>query len=549
MMKTMAKKKSNTARTPKNVHLRPPFPPGVSGNPVGRPPGTGYKQRALLAFMGMLGGEGGKDFLTQYVKTFRNAAKRKDSWQARFLADRIFKDDVLDELDAWVDRGERREQMFLSYQLHKRSTDIQRTILFSRSKYVFLMAGRRSGKSKGLEHWYGDEFVQKPTARCLYIGLTITRAMEQLWQPIVAMLADLGIKVKEHSRIEGRILTEAGGTMLFGGNSSKDEREKNRGPHWDRVAIDECQSQKELMYLIESILSPTLIDTGGQLALAGTGPRVRGTYWEAVFLGQWADGRPLYPDALRINWNLTQNPFIPNHETALAEIRREKQLKETDSLYVREYLGRISYDDDALVLRLSEQNAFDDDALAAWIKAQPVTDIRFTAGLDFGFTDSDAFAIICYSTSKPERWIVHEYKQNRIGTAELAAEIRRGLVYVNTSPLFARVVTKEFMIYSDTGGNAITPYDLATQYKLPIQAAYKAEKAMAVELLQDECRRGVLRARRDGAFWDESLKTIYARDDTDKLTREIDDETYHPDMIPAVTYAMRDIWLFAGGTK
>jgi hypothetical protein len=365
----------------------------------------------------------------------------------------------------------------------------------------------------------------------------------------MSLFAELGIKVKEQSRIEGRILTEAGGLMLFGGNGSKDEREKNRGPHWDRVAIDEAQSQKELMYLVESILSPTLLDTGGQLALAGTGPRVRGTYWEAIFLGQWADGKSLYPDALRINWNLTQNPFIPNYETALAEIRAEKQLKETDSLYVREYLGRISYDDDALVLRLAEQNAFDDDALAAWIKGQPVTDIRFTAGLDFGFTDSDAFVIIAYSTSKPERWIVHEYKQNRIGTAELAAEIRCGLAYVATSPLFAKVITKDFMIYSDTGGNAITAYDLATQYSLPIQAAYKAEKAMAVELLQDESRRGVFKARRTGPFWDESLKTIYARDDQDKLTREIDDETFHPDMIPAVTYAMRDIWLFAGGTK
>ena len=544
----MKKAKTESKSKKKPSGLRPPYEPGHPGGP-GRPPGTGYKQRALLAFGGMMGGEPGKDFLTKYVKTFRKAAEQKDSWQSRFIAERVFKDDVLDELDAWIDRGERREQMFLSYQLHKRATDIQRTILFSRAKYQFFMAGRRAGKSQGLSYWFTDSFVQKPDARCLYIGLTITRAMAQLWQPIMSLFSELGVKVKEQSRIEGRILTEAGGLMLFGGNGSKDEREKNRGPHWDRVAIDESQSQKELMYLVESILSPTLLDTGGQLALAGTGPRVRGTYWEAVFLGAWADGRSLYPDALRLNWNLQQNPFIPNYETALAEIRAEKQLKETDSLYVREYLGRISYDDDALVLRLSDANAFVDDDLAAWIKGQPVTDVRFTAGLDFGFTDSDAFAIICYSTSKRERWIVHEYKQNRIGTAELAAEIRRGLEYVQKSPLFAKVVTKDLFIYADTGGNAITPFDLATQYGLPIQAAYKAEKAMAVELLQDECRRGILKCRRTGAFWDESLKTIYARDDTDKLTREIDDETFHPDMIPAVTYAMRDVWLFHAKVK
>jgi hypothetical protein len=535
-----AKTKKATGKAEKRVIGRP-FQKGKPGGP-GRPKGKSLRSMAL-GYLGQYVHED-PNYLKDWFRGFFERAKTPGKSDYGMLASMILSPDMFDRYDSWVDRGERQEQAFLSYQIHKMSTDIQRTILFSRAKYLFLMAGRRGGKSQGVSHWYGDEFVQKPDAQCLYIGLTITRAMELLWQPMLDLFAELGIKVKEHSRIEGRILTEAGGLLRFGGNGSKDEREKNRGAHWDRVAIDECQSQKELMYLVESIISPTLLDTGGQLALAGTGPRVRGTYWEAVFLGQWADGRSLYPDALRLNWNLTQNPFIPNYEKALEEIRREKQLKETDSLYVREYLGRISYDDDALVLRLGDGNAFVDDELAAWIAHQPVTDIRFTSGLDFGFTDSDAFVIIAYSTSRPERWIVYEYKKNRIGTAELAVEIRAGIQYVQTSPLFAKVVTREFMIYADTGGNAITPYDLATQYGLPIQAAYKAEKAMAVELLQDEVRRGLLKARRDGAFWDESLKTIYRRDEQDKLTREIDDETFHPDMIPAVTYGMRDIWLF-----
>lgn len=543
MMKRKAKAKNNGNQNGKKQGPKEHrFEKGNPGGP-GRPPGKSLRS-ITLGYLGRYV-QDDPEYLKEWFKGFFERAKKPGSSDYVALASMILSGDMFDRYDAWIDRGERQEQMFLSYQIHKRSTDIQRTILFTRSKYLFLMAGRRAGKSQGLSYWFADAFVQKPTARCLYIGLTITRAMAQLWQPVMSLLAELGIKVKEQSRIEGRILTEAGGVMLFGGNGSKDEREKNRGPHWDRVAIDESQSQKELLYLVESILSPTLIDTGGQLALAGTGPRVRGTYWEAVFLGQWADGRSLYPDALRINWNLSQNPFIPNYETALAEIRAEKQLKETDSLYVREYLGRISYDDDALVLRLSDANAFVDDELAAWIKGQPVTDIRFTAGLDFGFTDSDAFAIICYSTSKRERWIVHEYKQNRLGTAELAAEIRRGLEYVAKSPLFAKVVTKEFMIYADTGaGGAINAYDLSTQYGLPVQAAYKQEKDMGIEIMQDWCRRGLLKCRRDGPFWDESLKTVYARNEQDNLTREIDHETYHPDQMDAVLYALRPIQLF-----
>ena len=42
----------------------------------------------------------------------------------------------------------------------------------------------------------------------------------------------------------------------------------------------------------------------------------------------------------------------------------------------------------------------------------------------------------------------------------------------------------DFDIHADTGGNAITPFDLNNTYHLPIQAAYNQEKEMAFELMQ-----------------------------------------------------------------
>jgi hypothetical protein len=526
----------------KRDNLAPRFDGSKPG--PGRPPGTGYKQKALQAFMGMLSGTDGEQFLSAYLKKFQIAAKRDDTWQSRFLAERLFKDNVLEEIDEWMTRGEKRETAFLSYRLHKKAHDIQRQILFSMSKAIFGMAGRRSGKTEGIELWFGDKFIQKPTARCLFISLTITKAMQLLWQPMMDLFAELGIKIKEHSRVEGRVVTEQGGLMQFGGNSTRDDRERNRGPYWDAVAIDEAQSQKELLYLIESIISQTLIDTSGQLLVAGTGPRIRGTYWEALYLGQWADGKVLYPNALRLNWNISQNPFIPNYERVLEDIRKDKGLTETDPLYQREYLGRIAYDDDALVLRLGDANAFTDEILEAWIASQSVADIRFTAGMDFGFEDADALAIIAYSITKPERFLVYEWKARRQSTEEIAAATRAGIEYITKSPLFERVENKSLQIYSDTGGNKITPNDLAVTYKLPIQPAYKAEKEMGFELLQGESRVGHFKVRRDGPLWEESLRTVYARDEQDRLTRMIDDETYHPDMIPAVTYGMRPVWMF-----
>ena len=528
----------------KSDNLKAPYLPGHAPTSPGRPPGTGYKQRALKAFMGMLSGDEGEKFLKGYFTKFKNAAQKDNSWQSRFMAERLFKEDVLDEIDEWLTRGEKRERAFLHYQLHKQSTDIQRQILFSMAKYLFLMAGRRGGKTEGLHEWFSDEFVENPGARCLYIGLTLTTAMTLMWQPMMDTFAQLGIKIKSHNRVEGTIVTESDGMMKFGGNTTKDEREKNRGPYWDRVAIDECQSQKELRYLVESIISPTLIDKNGQLACGGTGPRVRGTYWEELFLGAKADGSPVYPDALRLNWNLTQNPFIPDHENQLANIRKDKNLTETDPLYIREYLGRIAYDDDALVLRLNDSNTFTDVDLTSWIASQSVTYVRFVGGLDFGFEDADALAIWCYSTTRQERFLIYEWKANRTGTAQIAEEVGKGIAYVRDNPIFAKVVNKTFNVHADTGGNAITPFDLSQPpYNLPIQAAYKQERDMAFEMFQDEARRGVVKFRKGGILWDEALKTIYKRNEQDQLTREVDDETYHPDQMMACMYGLRPIWL------
>ncbi|MFA5377271.1 MAG: hypothetical protein WC455_16090 [Dehalococcoidia bacterium] len=479
----------------------------------------------------------------KWWKDFFESADDQDSWQAKKIADVLFKDGIVEKMDATLQRAEMADKDFLHYRIHRTGFDIQQRIVMSKCRHKFLMAGRRAGKTEACARMIAD--VLCDGGRAHYIHKTLTTGIEQIYKPVMDLCEDLGIKVAEKHRNEGTVAFENGGFFKISGNVTVEEREKKRGEKWNLVIVDEAQSQAALLYMIDNILEPELIDYAGTLVVGGTGPRVRGTFWEAVYLGQWPDGRPLYPDSLRINWNLSDNPFIPNHQTALAQIRADKGLTEESALYQREYLGRIVYDDDALVLRLGDANYYDDQMLAGWIGSQPVTDIRFTGGLDFGFIDSDAVSIICYSVSKPERWLVYEYKGNRTGIAELAAKIMEGVAYVNGNPMFARVENRRFFIYADTGGaGKKISFDLATQYNLPIQDAYKADKDMAIELLQDEVRKGLLRVRRDGPFADECMKTVFKRNDRDEITREIDDETYHPDMMDGVTYAMRPVWLF-----
>jgi phage terminase large subunit len=526
------------AESPKKPRGRP-FLKGQAPKSPGRP----RNEQSVTHLRNVVVGELLHDatFIRDYVRTFAEYARDKPgSWQAQKMASTLFGDDILDQIDKVLARKDREDTDFKSYRIWQRAHAQQRAFVWCHEREIQLMAGRRAGKTEGVALYFGETIVRKDRARCLYIGKTITKAMDLMWQPVVNLLEELGYKVAERSRVEGRLVLDNGAEIHFGGNSSTEEREKQRGFQWDVVAIDECQSQGQLAYLIEDVIYPTLIDRKGTLLLAGTGPRVRGTHWDY----RWSDSNKF--KAYRLNWSIAENPFIADYQTELTRIREEKGLSETSPLYVREYLGRIAYDDDALVLRLTEANYFTDDDLAAWIASQPVTDVRFEAGLDFGFEDADGFAIVCYSTDpkRPESWVVWEYKARRTGTDELCDAVRAGIQYVETSPLFARLESRKFQIYSDTGGGGKkTAYDLSLK-GLPIQDAYKANKDMAVELLQDDCRRGHLKVRRDGALADECMKTVFLRNERDELTREVDDETYHPDLMDAVTYAMRPIWMF-----
>ncbi len=520
-------------------NTKPPkgWPKGKSGNPKGRPKGS-YSSRTAAdkALRAILDEGGGDAFFDRLRKDFKGTGKDKYAYHA--LIDHVVGDNVFDRLETIFRKREREDRDFFSYRIHKGCHSVQQQLLLSTEHLRLCMAGRRSGKTEGFVRLAADVKVRHEKAEVLFIGKTSTRCMELFWQPTLDMLDMLGFGVEVKNRSDGLIKTQDGAAFAFKGNANADERQKLRGGKYHLIVVDECQSQAQLKQLVEEIIEPMLIDYGGILALGGTGPRVRGEYWEFL----WADNRP----ALRLNWNISQNPFIKDYDKVLARIRAEKALSETDSLYVREYLGQISYDDDALVIRLKPENYFTDDQLAAWIKSVPVTDVRFVAGLDYGFVDADGFGIICYALNRPERWLVYEYTATRTGVRELAEAVKAGVAYVQSSPLFAGLTEKKFLIYADTGGaGKKIGYDLATQYQLPIQDAYKVNKNLAIELLQDETRQGMLRVRAGGAFDEEAKHTVFRRDEQDRLTREIDDDTFHPNLMDGVCYAMRPVWWFA----
>jgi hypothetical protein len=508
---------------------------GIGGRPKGS---VNYKNKILDAFRTFYLED--LDWLKSFHENFKASTLNPNSDAAKFMAERLYSKEVLEELDEFLTRGAKRELAFLRYMIYIDLFDEQREALLTQKPWIISIGGRRAGKTKNWSSLLVDRSIVHDKGVALYLGRTAKSAFEMIWRPTVECLKMIGVEFEQHIGTQNLLLGN-GVEIQVRGRNTKEDIENLRGKPYFLAIVDEIQSDatEKLKYIVKDILEPAGKDfTDSQIALGGTPPRVPGNYAEAMYMS-------MRQDIKRLSWDMSVNPHIPESERDLEKTRIQRGFTENDPTWQREYLGRVgTYDVDALVLRLKDNNAFTDEELAAWIASQSVADIRFTAGMDFGFEDADALAIIAYSITKPERFLVYEWKARRQSTEEIAAATRAGIEYISKSPMFERVENKSLQIYADTGGNKITPNDLAVTYKLPIQPAYKAEKEMGFELLQGEARVGSFKARREGPLWEECLRTVYARDEQDRLTRTIDDETYHPDMIPAVTYGMRPVWMF-----
>ena len=515
--------------------------PGMTNNPNGRPKGPSPKRMIQEAFLDMMkqsikykGEE--KTFFTAYLEEFMQSAL-KGGWSARILAERVFSDGILGEIDSTLKRDRREDKDFMLYRVRKTCFDVQQKVLDSHERRIMLMAGRRAGKTEVETRKAISIAINTPNAQVLFIGLTFTRAVELFWNTIVRVLEEMGVMIKRESRNEGIIVIDNGSEFHFHGNSTVTERERLRGGKYHLVVIDEAQSQPALAYLLDDIIEPMLKDYNGSLVLGGTGPKTRGTWWETL----WNDEAG--HKALRLNWNLSVNPYIQDYQTVLDAVLKEKGWVESDPVFQTEYLGKIAYDEDALVYRMTGDNYFTQEQLTTWVKSQPPSDIKFVTGIDYGFEDCTALALLCYSTHKKEVFLIYEKKFNRSGVEDVKLALDECVMAMNDAP-FKEVPAqnKKFMGYADTaGGMKMVSYTLTMQFGFNILPAIKDNKSLAIEQLQNEVKQRILKVRKEDHFDQEALRIIFGRDDNGNLTREISDE-YHPDMQDALLYAFRHIW-------
>lgn len=472
----------------------------------------------------------GSDLCKITTKTILNKGNQASVAMLTEIRKATESESILDKLKEEQEKFLTKEAEFYQFRLQKRLFDKQKEVFNDFiSKRKCSMCSRRAGKTEEAT----DEMLKVaaiPNSPVLYINLTFDNAIKQTYDKVLAEAERVDLKITKKSKSEGYIEFENGSSILFKGNKDKGEADKMQGFHYRLVIIDESQSQCNMNYLIDTIITPMLTDYADSvLYLIGTPPRRKHTYFENAFNNKsWK----------QYHWTMKDNPFIPNVDAEIKRICAEKGLTEDSPLIQREYYGRIAYDTEAQIFKGFK--TYSGDVPEAFVPD------HIYGGNDFGFSDYNGVVQLVGNVETKQGFVIFEKKFNKSTITEIINQTRTGF---EEATMFALKRNKGFDlsnrgIYTDDNEKSIA-YEMHTTYGLPAWTAYKYDRDMAIEQLSEWCRTGRIIIPENGQIADEFEQILHPRDEQDNILPGMD-ESYHPDITMALLYAFRQFLFDCG---
>jgi PBSX family phage terminase large subunit len=381
------------------------------------------------------------------------------------------------------------------------------------------VCSRRSGKSVACAAHLIDTAINSPNTTSLYITLSRNNAKKLVWKEMQRINKEYGLGGAEDATELS--MTFPNGAMIYcSGAKDSSEIEKFRGLALKICYIDECQSFRAyIQELIDDILSPALMDYAGTLVLIGTpGPIPAGYFHDcAEKSAHWS----------KHSWTFFDNPFIPikskkTHQELLDRELRRRGVSATDPSIQREWFGKWVLDTNSLLIRYNaEVNHF--TALKDKIK------YNYILGIDVGFKDADALALIAWSENDPNTYLIEEKVATKQGLTELVDQVKELQTRYDISK----------MVIDEGGLGKKLAEEMRRRHHLPVQGADKVRKMESIEFLNDMLRTGKFKAKSDSRFAQDSMLVEIDRDKTrpDKI---IVSDKYHSDIIDAVLYAAKE---------
>lgn len=391
--------------------------------------------------------------------------------------------------------------------------------------FKIAVCSRRSGKTVACAADLIDTALTTPGVVCLYITLSRNNAKKLIWREIK--------KINEKYHLLGmEDLTELsvtfpnGSVIYLSGAKDSSEIEKFRGLALKKVYVDECQSFREyIQELIDDVIAPALIDQAGTLCLIGTpGPIPAGFFAEVA--GAVQDQKKKAEAWAHHEWTFFDNPFIPEkagvpHQALLERELHRRGVTQDDPSIQREFFGRWVLDSDSLWIKYStDKNHYD---------KLPDGKYNYIMGIDLGYMDADAIAVLAWSEASATTYLVDEIVMEKQGLTELVEQIKTMSTKYDISK----------MVIDEGGLGKKLAEEMRRRHHLPVQGADKTRKQENVAFLNDTLRTSKFKAKSNSKFAQDSFLVEI---DWDKSTPErikISDK-YHSDVIDAVLYAFKE---------
>ncbi len=382
------------------------------------------------------------------------------------------------------------------------------------------VCSRRAGKTVGIVADMLDTCLKESEVNLLYITITQQQARAIIWSDLLRLVEDYQIDCKvDNTRLT--VVFPNKSKIYIAGAKDRTEIEKFRGWKLRKCYIDECQSFRTyIKELINDIIIPALRDKRGELYLTGTpGPVKAGVFYEYSQSKNWRSH----------HWTAFDNPYMHNPPNLdLEEVLREERIirgiDETDPSYIRETFGKWIEDSDALVYKF--------DRIRNIYTTLPTDgEWSYIIGVDIGYNDSDAIAVIGYNSHHKKVYLVDEHVKNKQNISQLVEVIQ-----------YYKDQYNPIRMVMDAGalGKKIQE-ELRFRHGLHLEAAEKTRKVEFIELLNDDLRTERFKAFENSIFQEDCMLVQWDKDSKIRNPEKPKiSDTYHSDICDAVLYAWRE---------
>lgn len=378
---------------------------------------------------------------------------------------------------------------------------------------------RRAGKSYGVGEKLFKKAFEYPGATVLYIALTRGSARSIMWKDVLHTIAKKkGIEVKTNdTRMEMTIVATGSIIKLAGADADQKEREKFLGGKYPYIAIDEAGSfNYDLEELIYEYLEPCIADYDGVIDLIGTPTQ----FWKGFFC-KVTEGRENGWKVFK--WNTSQNPYMPNWEKRLADLRARKPGFEETPKFKRMYLGQWVKDLDSLVYKYSSE--------INRVKVLPNAEIAGQVlGIDLGYDDATAYSLARYYENISILYFIDAWKKSGQIVDDVVNEIKRYIDEYNVKVIVIDNASKQVV---ETIKRRFSLWEVS------IIAAEKSDKFHYIEIMNSDFRQGRIKLLEDKT---ELLAEEYGdliKDPKSKVPKE------HPECANHITDGSLYAWRYA----